>query len=76
MLTTGKAPDHPHNAARATYVEIDGIVHPAPAPRFSRTMPDLPIPPQPSGPEQATAALAPWLDPDEIAALKADGTLR
>jgi crotonobetainyl-CoA:carnitine CoA-transferase CaiB-like acyl-CoA transferase len=76
VLTTDEAPDHPHNAARATYVEIDGIVQPAPAPRFSRTVPDLPIPPQPSGPETAEAALTPWLDPAEIAALKAAGTLR
>ena len=75
VLTTDEAPDHPHNAARGTYVEIDGIVQPAPAPRFSRTVPGLPIPPQPSGPEQAEAALAAWLDPDEIAALKAAGTL-
>ena len=36
VLTTDEAPDHPHNAARRTYVEIDGIVQPAPAPRFSR----------------------------------------
>ena len=75
VLTTDEAPDHPHNAARGTYVEIDGVVQPAPAPRFSRTVPDLPIPPQPSGPEQAEAALAAWLDPAEIAALKAAGTL-
>ena len=47
VLTTDEAPRHPHNAARQTYVEIDGIVQPAPAPRFSRTVPDLPIPPQP-----------------------------
>ena len=76
VLTTDEAPDHPHNAARRTYVEIDGVVQPAPAPRFSRTVPDLPIPPQPTGPEQAEAALAAWLDPAEIAALKTAGTLR
>jgi alpha-methylacyl-CoA racemase len=76
VLTTDEAPDHPHNAARGTYVEIDGILQPAPAPRFSRTVPDLPIPPQPSGPEQAEAALAAWLDSTEIGALKAAGTLR
>jgi alpha-methylacyl-CoA racemase len=75
VLTTDEAPHHPHNAARGTYVEIDGIVQPAPAPRFSRTVPDLPIPPQPTDPEYAEAALAPWLDPAEIAALKAAGTL-
>jgi alpha-methylacyl-CoA racemase len=76
VLTTDEAPDHPHNAARGTYVEIDGIVQPAPAPRFSRTVPDLPIPPQPNSPENAEAALAAWLDPAEIAALKAAGALR
>jgi alpha-methylacyl-CoA racemase len=75
VLTTDEAPEHPHNVARATYVEIDGIVQPAPAPRFSRTVPDLPISPQPTGPEHAEAALAAWLDPDEIAALRAAGTV-
>jgi alpha-methylacyl-CoA racemase len=28
---------HPHLAARQTYVELDGITQPAPAPRLSRT---------------------------------------
>jgi alpha-methylacyl-CoA racemase len=76
VLTTDEASDHPHNAARGIYVEIDGVVQPAPTPRFSRTVPDPPIPPQPTSPEQAEAALAAWLDPAEIAALKAAGTLR
>ncbi|MFN2167023.1 MAG: CoA transferase, partial [Anaerolineae bacterium] len=31
------APKHPANVARQTYIEVDGIVQPAPAPRFSRT---------------------------------------
>ncbi|MBO0737468.1 MAG: CoA transferase [Alphaproteobacteria bacterium] len=76
VLTTDEAARHPHNAARRTYVEIDGIVQPAPAPRFSRTVPDLPIPPQPpSRGEDVQAALASWLEPAEIAALRAAGTL-
>ena len=75
VLTTDEAPRHPHNAARRTYVEADGVVQPAPAPRFSRTVPELPIPPQPTDPKQAEAALAAWLDPAEIAALKAAGTV-
>ncbi len=76
VLTTDEAPQHPHNAARQTYVEIDGIAQPAPAPRFSRTVPDLPIPPQPpSRGQEAEAALAGWLEPAEIAALRAAGTL-
>ena len=75
VLTTDEAPQHPHNIARRTYVEIDGIVQPAPAPRFSRTAPDLPIPPQPNGPDEAETALAAWLPSAEIAALRAAGTL-
>jgi alpha-methylacyl-CoA racemase len=55
---------------RRTYVEIDGIVQPAPAPRFSRSSPDLPIPPQPPcGLDGAEAILADWLEPVEIARL-------
>jgi alpha-methylacyl-CoA racemase len=76
VLTTDEAAHHPHNALRKTYVEIDGIVQPAPAPRFSRTVPDLPIPPQPpAGLEEAETILADWLGQDEIAALRAGGTI-
>src|SRR6516162_2580102 len=76
VLTTEEAPQHPHNAARRTYVEIDGIVQPAPAPRFSRTVPELPTPPQPpAGLEEADAILGDWLEPAEIKALRASGTI-
>lgn len=37
VLTLAEAPDHPHNRARDSYVSLDDRVHPAPAPRFSRT---------------------------------------
>ena len=37
VMSMGEAPQHPHNKARETFVEIDGVVQPAPAPRFSRT---------------------------------------
>jgi crotonobetainyl-CoA:carnitine CoA-transferase CaiB-like acyl-CoA transferase len=72
VLTTDEAPEHPHNKMRGTYVEIDGIVQPAPAPRFSRSIPDLPIPPQPPRMlDEADAMLADWLEPAEITALRA-----
>lgn len=32
-----EAQTHPHNIERQTYIELDGITQPAPAPRFSRT---------------------------------------
>jgi alpha-methylacyl-CoA racemase len=41
VLDLDEAPEHPHNQARRTFVEIDGIVQPTPAPRFSRTIADL-----------------------------------
>ena len=37
VLSLAEAPLHPHNVARETFVEVDGIVQPAPAPRFSGT---------------------------------------
>jgi alpha-methylacyl-CoA racemase len=35
VLSMTEAPRHPHLAARGTYAEVDGVVQPAPAPRFS-----------------------------------------
>lgn len=37
VLSMSEAPQHPHNRARETFIEIDGTVQTAPAPRFSRT---------------------------------------
>ncbi|MEL6661504.1 MAG: CaiB/BaiF CoA-transferase family protein [Pseudomonadota bacterium] len=37
VLSLAEAPSHPHNRARETFVEVDGVVQPAPAPRFSKT---------------------------------------
>jgi alpha-methylacyl-CoA racemase len=37
VLGLWEAPEHPHNRNRQTFVEVDGVVQPAPAPRFSRT---------------------------------------
>jgi alpha-methylacyl-CoA racemase len=45
VLTLAEAPAHPHNVERQTFVEVDGVVQPGPAPRFSRTpaaVPQLP----------------------------------
>lgn len=41
VLSLEEAPGHAHNRARGTFVSRDGIVQPAPAPRFSRTEPAL-----------------------------------
>lgn len=41
VLSIFEAPEHPHNVARKTFVEVEGLMQPAPAPRFSRTEPDI-----------------------------------
>jgi alpha-methylacyl-CoA racemase len=42
VIPVREALDHPHIQARGTYIDIDGVEQPAPAPRFSRTAPDVP----------------------------------
>ncbi|PCI45467.1 MAG: carnitine dehydratase [Moraxellaceae bacterium] len=41
VLSINEAPNHPHNVARQTFIELDGVSQPAPAPRFSRTTPEV-----------------------------------
>ncbi len=73
VLTLDEAPEHPHLKARGTYVEIDGLVQPAPAPRFSRSIPETPRPPEPPDASRAEEYLADWLPAAEVAALRAGG---
>jgi len=76
VLSLTEASRHPHNEARGTYVEVDGIVQPAPAPRFSRTPSAVQGPPAAAG-TGAASALADWDVPAErISALCAAGILR
>ncbi|MEM9013687.1 MAG: CaiB/BaiF CoA-transferase family protein [Pseudomonadota bacterium] len=42
VLSMEEAPSHPHNVARDTFITIDGVVQPAPAPRYSETISDKP----------------------------------
>ncbi len=73
VLTMVEAPGHEHNRARGTFVTLDGVVQPAPAPRFSRTVPPPPHPPRPA----RRSALDGWgCDAGTLAALEAAGTLR
>jgi alpha-methylacyl-CoA racemase len=75
VLDWDEAVAHPHNRARETYVEIDGVPQPAPAPRFSRTAPETPAPPARAD-EHTAAILADWGIPEsEVAALKANGAI-
>ena len=75
VLSLTEAPKHPHNVARGTFVEIDGVVQPAAAPRFSRTPAEIQRPPARIG-EHTDEALRDWgLSPAEIAALRAAGAV-
>jgi alpha-methylacyl-CoA racemase len=66
VLDMREAPQHPHNVARGTFVNVAGVTQPAPAPRFSRTPASPPIPAEPVG-ARAEEALATWgLSTDEI----------
>ena len=59
ILPLTEAAEHPHVKARETYVSRDGILQPAPAPRFSRTAPTLSTGPSVPG-GQSRAALEAW----------------
>jgi alpha-methylacyl-CoA racemase len=64
VLGLAEAPHHPHNVARGTFVDIGGIVQPAPAPRFSRTPPAIPAEPCASS-SSVSSILAAWRTPCE-----------
>jgi alpha-methylacyl-CoA racemase len=59
VLDMAEAPAHAHNAARGTFIDIGGVVQPAPAPRFSRTAPQAGACASPPGADSA-AILADW----------------
>jgi alpha-methylacyl-CoA racemase len=59
ILPLTEAADHPHLKARETYLTRDGLLQPAPAPRFSRTEPSLTTGPSVPG-GQSCAALEAW----------------
>jgi alpha-methylacyl-CoA racemase len=73
VLEWREAPNHPHLAARGTFVAVDGVVQPSPAPRFSRTPAATPTPPAPVTPENTDAALEPWTTAQEVAGWRAAG---
>jgi alpha-methylacyl-CoA racemase len=76
VLSAEEAPDHPHNRARQTFVEIDSVMQPAPGPRFSRTSPPLPRSSQQCRGDTGDL-LAAWdIDSGRIAALRNAGIIR
>jgi alpha-methylacyl-CoA racemase len=76
VLSLAEAPQHPHLRARATFVEVDGVVQPAPAPRFSRTPGAIQRPPARPG-EHTDEVLRDWgFSAAQLEALHAAGAVR
>jgi alpha-methylacyl-CoA racemase len=59
VLSMAEAAEHPHNRMRKTFVEVEGTVQPAPAPRFDRTEAMIQGPPPQAG-QHTRDALADW----------------
>lgn len=75
VLDMEEAPSHPHLVQRGTFVEHDGVVQPAPAPRFSQSPGEITAAPPANGAD-TDEVLADWgFDPGEIEALRGAGTV-
>lgn len=76
VLSIAEAYEHPHNVERGTFVEVDGVRQPAPAPRFSRTPGAISSPPPHAG-EHTEEVLSAWgFAADDLAALRASGAIK
>ena len=76
VLDVDEAASHPHVRARATYVEIGGVVQPAPAPRLSRTPAAVAGPPPRPGQHTEEVLLGWRHTPEEIAHLRRVGAVQ
>ncbi|MGA1674908.1 MAG: CaiB/BaiF CoA transferase family protein [Pseudomonadales bacterium] len=75
VLSIFEAPDHPHNKARGTFVTVDGMVQPAPSPRFSRTAPAIAHGAHAPGQDSEQVLRNCGFGADEIASLRASGVI-
>jgi alpha-methylacyl-CoA racemase len=76
VLTITEAPHHPHNVARQTFIDIDGVPQPAPAPRFSRTAAAPPRPPALPGDHTRDVLSELGFDANAVAELADAGVVR
>jgi alpha-methylacyl-CoA racemase len=75
VLSLSEAPQHPHQRARGNFIEVEGVVQPAPAPRFSRSKGEIRRPPPQVG-EHTDEVLREWgFTVDEIALLRRSGAI-
>ena len=75
VLAMDEAPKHPHNVARGTFVDKFGLMQAAPAPRFSRTEPEL-VKPAPHPGQHTDEVLAQFgFESDDIDKLRQTGAV-
>lgn len=70
VLSIDEAIQHPHNRERETFVEISGVMQPAPAPRFSRTPSEISSPPPHPGQQTDQILSQQGFSKEEIDSLK------
>jgi alpha-methylacyl-CoA racemase len=75
VLTLAEAPNHPHNRARGTFMEVDGVVQPGPAPRFSASEREKPTPPRGPGADGEAILAELGYSAGQIETLRREGTL-
>lgn len=75
VLSLTEAPRHEQLTARRAFVEIDGVVQPSPAPRFSRTTPSLPQAPALPGADTDAVLAEAGFAVEQIAGLREDGVI-
>ena len=76
VLTMGEAPDHPHHRARETFIRVDGVMQPAPGPRFDRTPADISCSPPFAGQHTGELLAEFGFDEEEQAALRVAAAVR
>ena len=76
VLSILEAPAHPHNQHRATFVDVDGVTQPAPAPRFSRTKAEISHAARVPGADTRDVLTEIGLSEAEISALEEQGAVQ
>jgi alpha-methylacyl-CoA racemase len=75
VLSMSEAPQHPHNQARGSFIEVAGVNQPAPAPRFSRTSPPVPKAASPAGSDTQAVLRSAGFSESQIQSLRERGAL-
>ena len=76
VLSILEAPQHPHNKHRATFVDVDGVTQPAPAPRFSRTQAEISHAARSPGADTRDVLADIGFDESKISALEEQGVVQ